>query len=255
MEMQSTPPGGIRERRGTRPSACLLVFLILFLSPVSAWGGEKEEDELRLKDAAAVFLEIVRSGDVPSVVQGKADCILVLPKITQKTPDRLVALPNGQVGIVVGQSESRGVMSCRAGEDFNGAWSAPAMYTIDGMSGASSGTGAVLFVMGKHGVEAVLEGETKMGSEATAAPGPDPAAIASGSLGVSDILIYARANGRTAGVSLYGATLRQDSKANQRLYEKEVNARNIVSESAVETPVSGQPLIALLNKRIPTHSE
>jgi lipid-binding SYLF domain-containing protein len=64
------------------------------------------------------------------------------------------------------------------------------------------------------------------------------------------ILSYSRSRGLFAGVSLEGSTLRPDNKANEKLYGKKLNARNIVLENAVPSPVPGsaERLVATLNK-------
>jgi lipid-binding SYLF domain-containing protein len=223
---------------------CFLISMLLFLFAVPAWGGDKEKDEETLKNAAAVLQDTFNSTNVAPAVLEKADCILVLPSVKKG-------------GFIIGGSGGRGAMSCRAGAKFDGAWSAPAMYSIGGASiglqvGGSS-TDFVLLIMGDKGVEAVLQDKTKMGSDATAAAGPSGATTASSSVGGADILTYARAKGLFAGVSLEGATLHQDGDANKRLYGKAISAREIVRANAVETPAGGQSLISLLNTKIPKH--
>lgn len=193
-----------------------------------------------------MLLEAVNSGNVSPSALAKADCILVLPGVKKG-------------GFIIGGTGGRGALSCRAGKDFDGAWSAPAMYSIGGASiglqvGGSS-TDFVLLIMGDKGVEAVLQDKTKMGSDATAAAGPSGASSTSTSVGGADILTYARAKGLFAGVSLEGATLHQDGDANKRLYGKPISAREIVRENSVNTPAAGQSLVALLNSKVPKHGE
>jgi lipid-binding SYLF domain-containing protein len=160
-------------------------------------------------------------------------------------------------GFIIGGSGGRGAMSCRAGNKFDGEWSAPAMYSIGGASiglqAGGSSTDYVLLVMDEKGVEAILQDKTKMGSDATAAAGPSGATTASSSVGGADILTYARAKGLFAGVSLEGATLHQDGDANKRLYGRPAGARDIVRSNSVRTPAAGQALVALLNSKIPKH--
>jgi len=230
---------------GKTASLCFLISMLLILFAPPAWGGDKEKDEETLKNAAAVLQETLNGTNVSPGVLAKANCVLVLPGVKKG-------------GFIVGGSGGRGAMSCRAGEKFDGNWSAPAMYSIGGASiglqvGGSS-TDYVLLVMDEKGVEAVLQDKTKMGSDATAAAGPSGATTASSSVGGADILTYARAKGLFAGVSLEGATLHQDGDANKRLYGKAISAREIVRGNPIETPAGGQPLISLLNSKIPKHS-
>ena len=230
---------------GKRALPCFLIPVLTVLITLPVWAGDKEKDEETLKNAATVLLDTINSGNVSPAVLAKADCIMVLPNVKKG-------------GFIVGGTGGRGAMSCRAGKNFDGAWSAPAMYSIGGASiglqvGGSS-TDFVLLIMGEKGVEAVLQDKTKMGSDATAAAGPSGATTASSSIGGADILTYARAKGLFAGVSLEGATLHQDGDANKRLYDKPISAREIVRENSVRSPAAGQSFSALLNSKIPKHS-
>jgi lipid-binding SYLF domain-containing protein len=149
-------------------------------------------------------------------------------------------------------------MICRGGKDFSSKWSAPAMFSIGGASvglqvGGSS-TDCVLLVMSGKGVDALLQGKTKLGNEATAAAGPT-GATHEGTMGGTDILTYARASGLFAGTSLGGATLEPDGSANKRLYQRAVTAKEILLEGAVEPTSGGKTLISLLNSKVPKHIE
>ncbi|HXW57010.1 MAG TPA: lipid-binding SYLF domain-containing protein [Candidatus Cybelea sp.] len=146
-------------------------------------------------------------------------------------------------------------MSCRGGKNFRGRWSAPAMYTIGGASfglqvGGSS-TDFVVLVMSEKGVDAILQGKTKFGNDATIAAGPTGATY-SGTVGGSDMLTYGRAKGAFAGMSLGGATLAADNDANQRLYNRAVTAKEIVRQNAVHATPAGQELVSTFHS-LATH--
>src|SRR5271170_3848559 len=105
-------------------------------------------------------------------------------------------------GFGVGGSGGRGPVLCRSGANFDGSWTAPAMYTVGGASlglqvGGSS-SDFVLLLMDKKVVNQVLNGKTKMGSDATAAAGPGATAASASD---ADILTYGKAEGLFAGVS------------------------------------------------------
>ena len=233
---------GRRIRKSPLPRFLICVVALLLTLP--AWGGDKEKDEETLKNATSVLQEAIDSGKIPTSLLDKAKCVIVLPNVKK-------------FGIGVGGSGGRGPMTCRSGKEFEGKWSAPAMYTIGGASvglqvGGTS-TDFVLLVMGDKGVEAVLQDKTKLGTDATAAAGPSGASATSTSVGGVDVLTYAKAKGLFAGVSLEGATLHADGDANKRLYGKPVSAREIVRGNAVTTPPGGQPLISLLDSKLPKH--
>ena len=63
----------------------------------------------------------------------------------------------------------------------------------------------------------------------------------------AEILSWSRSHGVFAGLSLQGATLRQDAKDNEALYGKPVSNREIVSGS-VKPPASASKLLAQLNR-------
>jgi SH3 domain-containing YSC84-like protein 1 len=217
--------------------AFLTAILILSIQPT--WGGDKGKDEETLKNAATVLQAMLNANDVPSSLLTKADCVIVLPEVKK-------------FGIGIGGSGGRGPMSCRTGKDFGGKWSAPAMYTVGGVSvglqlGGSS-TDYVLLVMDQKGVDALLNGKTKLGSDATAAAGPNGATASSTT--DSDILTYGRAKGLFAGVSMGGAELEPDSDANQRLYGKSISAREIVIGNTVQTPAAGKSFISSLSGKV-----
>ncbi len=241
--MPRTISGATNKRfRNLTVSFCLAS---LFLTIMPAWGGDKEKDQETLQNAAKVLQEMLKSDSVPSGVLAKADCVIVLPDVKK-------------VGFGIGGSGGRGPMLCRSGSKFEGAWSAPAMYTIGGASfglqiGGSS-TDFVLLLMDPRAVDAVLNGKTKLGRDATAAAGPS-GATSNGTVGGSDILTYGRASGLFAGMSLGGATLDPDTDANNRLYGKTITAQEIVRGGTVQSPAGGTPLVSLLNGKIAKHSD
>jgi lipid-binding SYLF domain-containing protein len=216
----------------------VITFLMAWLvvgSPTR--GADKSKDEETLRNSAAVLRAMLGSDSVPKDLLARADCVIVLPSVKK-------------AAFGVGGSGGRGAMSCRSGKDFNGKWSAPAMYSIGGVSfglqiGGSS-TDFVILVMSQKGAEAVLQNKTKFGNDATVAAGP-AGATSSSSIGDTDMLTYGRAQGAFAGMSLGGATLNADNDANQRLYDKAVTPKEIVRDGAVQTTRAGQDLVSLLS--------
>jgi len=219
-----------------------LIVGLLLVFAVPVWGGSKSKDEETLRNAATVLTAMLESNSVPTDLLARAYCVVVLPDVKK-------------FGFGVGGSGGRGPMSCRKGKDFSGQWSAPAMYTVSGASvglqiGGSS-SDYVLLVMTQKGVDAILQGKTKLGSDASAAAGP--AGATAQTVG-TDILTYGRTQGLFAGASLGEATLEADNDANQRLYGKAVSAQDILMHSAVRTTPSGESLVSLLNSKVAKHA-
>ncbi len=217
--------------------ACFLT-LIAMLLVVPSFAADKQKDEDTLRHANLVLQGLVDSKSIPPDLLSKANCVLILPNVKK-------------FGFGVGGSGGRGPLLCRTGESFKGKWSAPAMYSVGGASvglqvGGSS-TDFVLLLMNPKVVDQVLNGKTKMGSDATAAAGPGATAAAATDV---DILTYGRAKGVFAGVSLGGATVEPDNDANYRLYSKTLTATDIVRANSVKPSTEGQSLVSVLDKKI-----
>ncbi len=212
-----------------------LVGFILLLTSLYAW-GDKSKDEETLRNAESVLQAMLSSKSVPLELLQKAQCVIVLPGVKK-------------FGFGIGGSGGRGPLLCRTAK--HSTWSAPAMYTIGGVSAGmqvgGSSTDYVLLVMTKKGLDALLKGKTKLGNELTAAAGPSGVTKAT-DLG-SDMLTYGRAKGLFAGTSLGGASLEPDKDANERLYGKDVTVEAIVVKNTVAPLAAGKPLDALLNKQ------
>lgn len=210
-----------------------LIALMVLMAASSAWAADKAKDEETLRNANTVLHAMLDSNSVPVDLLGKAECVLVLPGVKK-------------FGFGVGGSGGRGPMLCRTGK--KNTWSAPAMYTIGGVSAGfqvgGSSTDFVLLIMTKKGLDALLAGKTKLGNEASAAAGPSGANATD--VG-SDIFTYGRAKGLFAGVSLGSATLEPDKDANARLYGKDISAEAIAVQNSVPSPASGKPLVDVLN--------
>ena len=148
-------------------------------------------------------------------------------------------------------------MTCRSGPSFQGPWSAPAMFALEGASiGLQIGgeaTDFVLLIMKEKGAGSVMSSKVKLGADASAAAGP-VGRTTSAETDVAlkaEILSWSRAKGAFAGVSLEGSTLRSDDSANKNLYGQKLNAKQIIREGSVKTPEAGKALIELLRKNSP----
>src|SRR5437016_10591610 len=223
----------------------LLTMLLLctFLLPAFAANDEKEED--RVKESGEVLKEILNIPDnIPQDLLDKAECLVILPSVKK-----------GAFG--VGGSYGRGVMICRSGEHYTGAWGAPALYALEGLNiGVQLGgqaTDFVLLVMNPRGAESLMSSKVKLGADASAAAGPKGRS-AEGATDVvmrAEILSYSRSRGLFAGISLEGSTLRPDNRADEKLYGRKLDVKEILRQGKVGVPASGHDLVELLNKHSP----
>ena len=231
--------------------ACLLG-VILILEPIGpglARAANKDKDEDRLKGCGAVLKEILDIPDnIPQGLLDKADCLVVYPSVLK-------------AAFVVGGSYGRGAMTCRKGDNFAGPWGPPTMMALEGGSfGFQIGgqaTDFVLLVMNESGARGILSGKVKLGGDASVAAGPvgrDTSAETDVTLR-SEIFSYSRARGLFAGISLEGSTIRPDNKANEQIYGKKLEAREIVLSDQVSVPVAAQQLLSTLGAKAPTHKQ
>jgi SH3 domain-containing YSC84-like protein 1 len=205
--------------------------------------AQKKEDE-RLSNSVSVLMETLQ-GDkgLPTTILNQAMCVLVFPSVKK-------------FAVGVGGSYGRGVLVCRKGDTMDGNWGAPAMYALDqeslGVQLGSTATDFVLVVMHNKGVDAILNGKTKLGANAAAAAGPTGAQATgyNATAMSSDVLTYSRSKGLFAGVSIQGASIETDNEANKKLYGKEMGAKEIVTGNQ-EVVAAAEPLVSLLNTTSP----
>ncbi len=223
--------------------AVWVLMLCLCAAPAFSANDEREED--RVRDAGEVMKEILNiPDDIPQDLLDKAECVVILPSVKK-----------GAFGI--GGSYGRGVMICRSGEHYTGPWGPPAMYALEGVSiGFQLGgqaTDFVLLVMNPRGARSLLSSKVKLGADASAAAGPK-GRTAEGATDVvmqAEILSYSRNRGLFAGISLEGSTLRSDGSANENLYGKKLDAKDIIVDHKVAIPACAKDLVALLDAKSP----
>jgi lipid-binding SYLF domain-containing protein len=213
----------------------MILAAALVIAPLLA---KESEPAKRLGEAGTVFSEIMATPDkgIPQDLLDKAHCIVVVPSM--KT-----------AAFVIGAKFGKGYLSCRT-ED---GWSAPATVRIEGGSVGfqigGSETDLVMLVMNQGGRDKLLQSKFTLGAEGSVAAGPvgRTATAQTDAQMHAEILSWSRSQGLFAGVSLQGATLREDLDDNEALYGSRLENREIV-KSSVHVPKSGERLIALLNK-------
>jgi len=220
---------------------CLLASIVLLMI-LPVFAADKQKDEDTLRQANLVLQGFLNSNNISLTSLSKANCVLILPNVKK-------------FGFGIGGSGGRGPLLCRSGQNFNGKWSTPAMYSVGGMSAGfqvgGSSTDFVLLLMTPKVVNQILNGKTKMGTDATAAAGPGATAASASD---AEILTYGKAEGLFAGVSIGGATVEPDNDANHRLYGRTLTATNIVRETGVHPTTEGKSLVAVLDSKLTKHS-
>lgn len=227
---------------------CSAICVMLLTPLVAADKPKGEAEQERLKASYEVMKEILGTPDkgIPRNLLDKAECVIVVPSMKK-------------AAFIVGASYGRGVMTCRSGEEFRGPWSAPAMFALEGASfGLQAGgqaTDYVILVMNEKGAKSVMSSKVKLGGDASVAAGPVGRTTSAETDIVmnAEMLSWSRAKGVFAGISLEGSTIRSDDDANNNLYNRDLNAKQIILQQEVKTPAAGRPLISLLNRTSPRH--
>jgi lipid-binding SYLF domain-containing protein len=67
----------------------------------------------------------------------------------------------------------------------------------------------------------------------------------------AEILTYSRSRGLFAGVSLDGQVVKQDNDANERLYGRKLDPKDILFTGSVAAPAAARPLVGALQKFAP----
>ena len=212
------------------------MFVLAMLSLVTlCWAGSAREDATeRLDNAKQVMHEIMGMPDkgIPEEVLEHAKCIAVVPHMVKG-------------GFVFGGKGGKGVATCRTADG----WSAPAFITISGGSwGLQIGVEAVdvvLIIQNEKGMQKLLESNFQIGADASAAAGPVGRHAEAGTDWKMDteILTYSRAKGAFAGLTLEGASIRQDNDSRQAMYGRNVTTRALLL-GKVAAPAAAQPFLA-----------
>jgi SH3 domain-containing YSC84-like protein 1 len=192
----------------------------------------------RLNSAAAVLGEIMSTPDkgIPMDLMRHAQCIVVVP-----------GMKEGAFGI--GAKYGKGFFSCRKGTG----WSAPGAVRIEGGSfGFQIGaieTDVILLIMNRRGANRLLSTKFTIGGDAQAAAGP----VGRSSTAQTDIslraemLSWSRSRGAFAGISLQGATLRQDEDDNADLYGHKLSNKQVIN-GPTAWPAEGSEFHGVLDK-------
>lgn len=198
---------------------------IAVIQPAASFANEAEKLSERLDLSANAFRELMESPDssVPDSLLEKAEAIVIFPRTLN-----LAWGLGGQYG--------RGVALRR--DKLTGQWSAPAFYSIGGITlGPQIGGQAidtVLVVMNAKGLNSLLRSKCTLGGDAGIAVGPAGRnATASTDIRLqAEIYSYSRAKGLYVGLSLKGAIVSPDKAANEEFYGSGVTAADILNGKA-----------------------
>lgn len=217
---------------------------ILVTAAMAAPALADSKDTLRrLEESATVLSEVMSAPDkgIPDDLLEKAHCAVIVPGMKKGA-------------FIVGAKYGKGFMTCRSKTGTG--WSAPGAIRIEGGSVGfqigGSETDVVLLVMNQRGADKLLSSHFTLGGEGEVAAGPvgRTAAAQTDAKMTAEILSWSRSRGVFAGISLQGATLRQDLDDNADLYGSKMENRDIV-EKKIAPPAQAARLLSLLGKYSP----
>jgi lipid-binding SYLF domain-containing protein len=194
----------------------------------------------RLDAAATALKEVMGIPDksLPQDLLNRAQCIVIVPDLKKGA-------------FIIGAKYGKGFFSCRKPDGVG--WSAPGSIRVEGGSfGLQIGgteTDVFMLVMNDKGRDRLLSTKFTLGGDATAAAGPvgRSAQAETDAALTAEILTWSRSRGLFAGLSLSGATLREDDEWNKELYGRPINNKEVVTGNTAP-PAAAAGFMTELNK-------
>jgi lipid-binding SYLF domain-containing protein len=214
-------------------------FALLTLAGATLLSAASDVDK-RLDAAASTFKEVMGLPDksIPQDLLAKADCIVVVPGLKKGA-------------FIVGAKYGKGFLSCR--KEGGAGWSAPGAIRVEGGSFGfqigGSETDVFMLVMNKRGVDRLLSSQFTLGGDASVAAGPvgRSTQAETDAAMTAEILTWSRSRGLFAGISLSGATLREDQDGNSEMYGRKMTNKEIV-QGTTKPPAVAAGLMTELNR-------
>jgi lipid-binding SYLF domain-containing protein len=177
------------------------------------------------------------NGQDPGALLKKARAAMICPRIFR-------------AGFFFGGEGGDCVLVARAG---SGSWSAPAFYTMgSGSFGLQIGiqdAEVLMMILTEKGLSAVMDDQFKVGGDASIAVAVLGAGVQGATTAAldADIVAYSHARGLFGGITLTGSLMATRTSWNKAYYGRDLAARQIVVEMAVNN-AGADPLRAALTK-------
>jgi SH3 domain-containing YSC84-like protein 1 len=195
----------------------------------------------RLDVAADAFKEVMGTPDksIPQDLLNGAQCLIIVPGLKKGA-------------FIVGAKYGRGFVSCRKKDGVG--WTAPGSIRVEGGSFGfqigGSETDVFMLVRNESGMKRLLSTKFTLGGDASVAAGPvgRSTQAETDAAMTAEILTWSRSKGLFAGISLSGATLREDGEWNTELYGHKISNREILTGPDIPPPAQAAALMAELNR-------
>ena len=213
----------------------ILALALLSTSSVSVAAAIGPAETERLAASARTVQQL--RGEIPDEAWTNARCVVAMPDLKK-------------AAFIVGGEYAKGVMSCRAGQQ----WSAPVfMELAKGSWGFQAGVeqaDLVLLVMNEKGVQKLLENKVTLGADASIAAGPVGRRAGAGTDAAlaAEILAYSRSKGLFAGIDVSGGVMRPDDDVNVGIYGSGATPRTVLANSQMSAPPEAASFLRALNR-------
>lgn len=204
-----------------------VLLLIGLAISAPSFAQNKEEEKI---NAATAVLSDFNGMQIPAQLLEASKGIIIIPRMI-----------NG--GLIVGGKHGRGVAMIKRDD---GQWSNPVFVTITGGSvGAQIGVQAVDLVLVFKSDKTLMNienGDYTLGGDVSVAAGPvskNASATTDYKL-EAEVYSYSRAKGLFAGVTVNGALLDVDVRANTGLYGSKATVKSIFTESNISSKAVDQ---------------
>ena len=230
----------------TVPWALTLALLALPVARPAA--ANRDDERKRIANSTDVVETLVHAPDqgIPGYILDRAEAIVVIPSLVKG-------------GFIIGAEHGKGIMSIR--DRAANTWSTPGFVAMTGGSIGwqigVQGVDLVLLVMNHDGMKSLLDTEFKVGANASVAAGPvgRQGEASTDAKFSAEILAYSRAKGLFAGLTLEGASLRDDKNANEMFYGKPISTEDLIHGLTVPATPEGRAFTSMLSRVMPaTHT-
>jgi lipid-binding SYLF domain-containing protein len=185
-------------------------------------------DAQQLVDKARITVtQIANDKDFVTVKSALANAkaVLIFPQVLK-------------AGFVLGGSGGSGVLLVR---DANtGDWVGPAFYTMGsgsiGFQAGASSAEILMMVNSQKALDSLFTNKLKLGGDASVAAGPK--GVGTGASVTADFVVYSRAKGAYAGMSVEGSVLDVRQKLNTGYYGKAATPVDILVKKDVHNPAA-----------------
>jgi lipid-binding SYLF domain-containing protein len=197
-----------------------------------------------VEDAVTIIKELKSTPDkgIPDELFARCEGLAVFPSVYK-------------AGFFVGASYGKGLMAAR--DPRSGEWQGPIFLQIkSGSFGYQIGvqaTDLILLIMNQRGINSLLNNNLTLGGDISISAGPVGRKVKAGTDATlkAEVYSYSRSKGFFAGLSLEGAYLHHDYKANELFYGGTLTPEEIMDLPRISMPEKALKFLAFLDRNCP----